>query len=265
MRIPRIKFSREDFDRLFKTALSYADEHKPAILAGIGLGFSYMATIKASKAGVEAKERIDDAKRVRSRTDPDRVFTKVDEFKAGAPAYIETVLWSAGSTFCIIKSTKVARSRELAAWGAYKVVQESYQSYKETIKENLGPKKADTIASKADAKLVEDISEESLEELQGGGTTLCIDAMSGRFFKTSIDRIKRAEAVINQRLYEEVYVCLNEFYQEIGIDENDMGNLIGWNNADCPIRIDISTQLTPKGEPCLVIRSDTLTTKYMYI
>lgn len=260
MKIPKI--SKADISRMLNSALAYSEAHKPTILTAIGIGFSYAAVYKSSKAGIKAKERIEDARRESVRRDPDREFTRLDTVKAAAPAFIETALLTAASTGCIVAGAKISHKRELAAWSAYGLAKESYDQYREATKEALTQKKAESIQSKADGILAKDVSTEDNDICGGNGTVLCIDAMSGRKFWSSVDKIKRAEAVLNQKLYEEVFVSLNEFYDILDIDPNDMGELIGWNSCDCPVRIEISTQLTKDDKPCLVMRSNDLTMRF---
>ena len=68
--------------------------------------------------------------------------------------------------------------------------------------------------------------------------------------KNTIDSIVNK---LNYQLNNSFYVSLNEFYDEIGLEENEMGSQLGWNNNSGLIEIDYSSQLSPRKEPCLVI------------
>ena len=50
-----------------------------------------------------------------------------------------------------------------------------------------------------------------------------------------------------------MYVSLNEFYTEIGLEPTKIGYDLGWNIDDGEIDIETSAQLSPDGTPCLVI------------
>ncbi len=55
------------------------------------------------------------------------------------------------------------------------------------------------------------------------GNTLCYDAISGRYFKSDIDKLKKAENELNRRMRDEMYISLNEFYYEIGLNPTKIG------------------------------------------
>ena len=86
------------------------------------------------------------------------------------------------------------------------------------------------------------------------GNTLCYDAVSGRYFKSDIETIRKAVNELNRRMLRENYVCLNEFYGEIGLPYTNLGDDIGWSiDRDGLIELDLSSQLAEDGTPCLVI------------
>ena len=51
----------------------------------------------------------------------------------------------------------------------------------------------------------------------------------------------------------EIYISLNEFYYEIGLNDIEIGNTLGWCIDGGFIDIDFSSQLADDGTPCLVI------------
>ena len=85
------------------------------------------------------------------------------------------------------------------------------------------------------------------------GNTLCYDAISGRYFKGDIDKIKKAEYELNRQMRDEMYISLNDFYYEIGLDNIKIGDELGWNIDDGYIDLSFSSQLASDGTPCLVI------------
>ena len=83
--------------------------------------------------------------------------------------------------------------------------------------------------------------------------TLCFDAISGRYFTSDIEKLKKAENELNKRMLSEMYISLNEFYNEIGLSGNDIGNNLGWNIDDGLIDLHFSSQLADDGRPCVVV------------
>ena len=89
--------------------------------------------------------------------------------------------------------------------------------------------------------------------IAAGGDTLCMDSMSGRYFKSDMESIKQAINKLNRRLTYENYISLNEFYGEIGLNDVKNGELLGWNIDSGLIEPTFSTCLTEDGRPCIVL------------
>ena len=87
----------------------------------------------------------------------------------------------------------------------------------------------------------------------GDGETLCYDVLSGRYFKSKIDKIKKAENDLNRRMRDEMYISLNDFYYEVGLEPIKLGDDLGWNIDNGYIDLRFSSQLATDGTPCLVI------------
>ena len=86
-----------------------------------------------------------------------------------------------------------------------------------------------------------------------GGNTICYDVISGRYFKSDRDTISRIVNDLNRKMRDEMYVSLNDFYYELGLDSTKMGDDLGWNIDKGYIEIDFSSHLDANGTPCLVI------------
>ena len=91
--------------------------------------------------------------------------------------------------------------------------------------------------------------------ITGRGNTLCHDAVFGSYFRSSREVIERAVNSINRQIVSgEMYASLNDFYDEIGLEHVDVGDLLGWNLDDGEIAIDFDYKGAHNGEPTLVIR-----------
>lgn len=259
MKIPKIDLSSA------LTDLSvFASEHSPAIFAATGVVGLISAGVWAVSNTPKALDRIDDARRKKAREKPDECFTKMDTVKSTFRLYSGPVILATVSTLCIFESTAISRKRELALAACYKATEEAYSTYREEVKKNIGEKKEKIIQEHTDEQTILKDPPPKGVTLQGRGASLCLDAMSGRYFYSDVDRIMRAQNILNKRLIEEMYISLNELYDELYIDQNDAGDLVGWNVDDGLIDIRISTQLTPDDEPCIVMRYDVVT-RYQYL
>lgn len=137
---------------------------------------------------------------------------------------------------------------------AYSLSEAAFAEYREKAAETVGEKKEAEIRDKvAKAQIERDPVSGHEVIMTGKGDTLCYDVVSGRYFKSSIEKIRRAENVLNRKLMDEMYVSLNEFYYELGLKCTGMGNELGWNVDDGLIDLHFSTQLSEDETPCLVV------------
>ena len=56
----------------------------------------------------------------------------------------------------------------------------------------------------------------------------------------------------------EMYIGLNEFYDEIGLAPTQLGEDLGWNVDGGEIQVTFSTQLADDGAPCLVLNYEVI-------
>ena len=85
------------------------------------------------------------------------------------------------------------------------------------------------------------------------GNTLCYDSISGRYFKSDIEKIKSVINYLNKKMLNEMYVSLSDFYNEIGLSHTNISDELGWNIDGGLIEVDFSSQISEDGTPCLVI------------
>ena len=89
--------------------------------------------------------------------------------------------------------------------------------------------------------------------ITGKGEVLCYDAISGRYFKSDVDKIRKAENILNKKLMNDMYCSLNDFYDLVGLPFTQLGFELGWNVNDSLVEIEFSTQLSEDDIPCVVV------------
>ena len=79
------------------------------------------------------------------------------------------------------------------------------------------------------------------------------DRISGRYFRSSIDYIRKQEVVVNQWMMAgEDWVSVNEWFSLIGLETLEDLEDMGWNVEE-GVHFDFDSCLAPSGEPCIVI------------
>ena len=238
-------------------------KHSPEILTGIGITGMLTTVVLAVRATPMALVRISQAEddkfnaQVDAGKDPETVndkLTALETIKATWKCYIPAAVTGTMSTVCLIGASSVSAKRNAALTTAYTLADAALKDYQEKTVETIGEKKEQAIRDAiAKDKLEKDPVTEKEVIITGSGTTRCYDSISGRYFESDVQTIRTAESSINRRLIHEMYISLNEFYWELGLEGTEIGDQLGWN-IDNPIELGpFSSQVSKDGVPCLVI------------
>lgn len=225
-------------------------KHSPEILTGLGIAGMITTTVLAVKATPKALDLINDRK--------DELETEklppIEVVKTAWKCYIPATLTCVTSTACLIGASSVHLKRNAALATAYKLSESAISEYKDAVIDKIGEKKEQTIRDKvAEEKMKKNPVSSSEVFITEKGNTLCYDTISGRYFKSDIDRIKRAENAINKQLLDEMYVSLNDLYDELDLDHTKLGDELGWKIDDGLVELYFSSQLADDGTPCVVM------------
>lgn len=225
-------------------------KNTPGILVGVGIVGMAGTTILAVKATPKAMKLIEDKKR---ELDVE-TLTPVETVKTTWKCYIPATVTGVMSTACLIGASSVSARRNAALATAYNLTKVALNDYKDAVVETIGEKKEQVVRDTAAKKKIERDPVQNTEVIvTERGTTLCYDAVFGRYFRSDIDSIKRAVNELNRSIVSSMYASLNEFYDEIGLPPIEIGDKLGWNVDDGQIEVDFSSQLAADGTPCLVI------------
>lgn len=231
-------------------------EHSPEILLGIGITGMLSSTILAVKATPKVYTMIEKEKEVR-RLECEPELTKVDILKMSWKPYLPAVISFGASTACLIGANSVNAKRNAMLATAYKLSERALVEYKDKVIEVVGEEKEKEIRDKvAKDKVAKDAVANKEVIITNKGDTLCYDSISGRYFKSDVDKIKKAENVLNHTMICNDYCSLNEFYDEIGLDATEMGSAIGWSINSGLFEIYFTSQITEDGQPCIVVNFD---------
>lgn len=247
---------KADVMKLIKTVKFGVRKKTPEILTGIGIAGMATTVVLAVKATPKALQLIEMKEiEIAEETDSDiRPLTAMETVKVAWKPYIPAVLMGVGSTACLIGGISVSARRTAALATAYKISETALSEYKEKMVETIGEKKVQAIKEKIDKETVEKNPVSSREVfVTEKGDTLCYDIMSGRYFKSDIEKIKKAVNEINRQLTYDYYVSLNEFYDELGLPDTKLGGELGWNLEDGLVEPSFSSQIAEDGTPCIVL------------
>lgn len=246
---------KKSISNFVKTVGNKLSEHSPEILTGIGITGLLSTTILAVKATPKALQLIDE-KKEEMNTDE---LTNTEVVKTCWKCYIPAAVTASVSVACLIGANSVNSKRNAVLATAYKLSESAFSEYKEKVIETIGEKKEEEVRDKiAKGRIEKNPVKNNEVIITGKGDVLCYDIVSGRYFKSDVDKIRKAENTLNKKLMNDMYCSLNEFYDLIGLPFTQMGFELGWNVNDSLVEIEFSTQLSEDDTPCVVIQYSVL-------
>ena len=243
--------SKEGLKRTIKSAGRVLTKYSPGIFTGIGITGMIGATFMAVKATPKALYLIE-AKKEESEVEE---LTPVETIKTCWKCYIPATLTTVLSAVCLIGASTVSAKRNAALATAYSISEAALREYQEKVVEVVGEKKEKAVRDAVAKDQIErdPVTKSEVVIIDSNSNTLCYEPLSGRYFKSTIDKIKKAEIKLDRQMIQEMYVSLNDFYWEIGLDGTDLGDKMGWNLSKGYMDLSFSSQLADDGTPCAVI------------
>lgn len=220
----------------------------PTILTGIAVTGLVSSVVLAIKATPKALDYVILEENLKGDD-----LTKKEVIQATWKCYIPTAIMSGVTIGCIIGSNQVNMRRGAALASAYSITEATLKEYQNKVVEVVGEKKAETIKDEIAKDIVAKNPASGQEVIiTGKGETLCLDVLSGRYFKSDIETIRKAENDLNSRMLQDEFISLNDVYYEFGLESTKLGDEMGWHQDDGLIYFEFSSQLTD-GVPCMVI------------
>ena len=243
--------SKEGLKRTIKSAGRVLTKYSPGILTGIGIAGMIGATFMAVKATPKALYLIETKKEEAEVEE----LTPIETIKTCWTCYIPATLTTVLSAVCLIGASTVSAKRNAALATAYSISEAALREYQEKVVEVVGEKKEKAVRDAVAKNQIErdPVTKSEVVIIDSNSNTLCYEPLSGRYFKSTIDKIKKAEIKLDRQMIQEMYVSLNDFYWEIGLDGTDLGDQMGWNLSKGYMDLSFSSQLADDGTPCAVI------------
>lgn len=258
---------KPNISKILSSIRTSAAKHSPEILTGIGIAGMITTTVLAVRATPKALRLIDDEKdRINQQLFDEAKAKGYEEFarmdrlnpveivKTTWTCYLPAVITGGVSVACLIGANSVNVRRNAALATAYTLSESALKEYQEKVVETIGEKKEQSVRDAiAKDKLEQNPVTNREVIITDKGDTLCFDVPSGRYFKSDIEKLKKAVNELNRRMRDEMYISLNEFYYEIGLNGIGIGDDLGWNIDNGYIEPSFSSQLAEDGTPCLVL------------
>lgn len=239
-----------------KSAKYFLGRNSSSILTGASIAGLVATTVMAVKATPKAMQILEDDKIVDEKQGLCRHYEHnlLEKAKLTWKCYIPTAIVGGLTISSMVWSNSINLKRAAALASAYSLSESRFRSYREKIIDRIGESKIKEIDSAvAKEKLDKDPLGSKEVILTGKGETLCYDAFSGRYFKSSVEEIKRILNRLSREMLSEDFVVLNDIYFELGLSRTKLGDNLGWHVSDGLVEPSFSAQLLEDGSPCIVL------------
>lgn len=205
------------------------------LFGGLALFECYKATKKLDDAIAAAeieknKKVLADKMQGKSMDEPIENLTTKEKIPVIAKTYWKTAVFAGLSAGLLIASVRLGRHQLKAAVLMASVAQNALDEHEKATEQVVGEKKAAEIKGKAAQNAVAK-NPPKLDGIidTGSGTTLCYDRLSGRYFWSDIEVIRRAVNNLNADLLDMGFVSLNDYYDALELPNVKYGSSSGWH------------------------------------
>lgn len=239
---------KKEINAFFNLAKYKLSNWSPHIFLGIGVigfGTTIVMACKATPKAIDLKNNAE--------IDKGCKLNLFEEVKAVTPAYWPSAVTGALSVGCFVLSTSISERKKAAALAAYSISEAALKTYQDKVIDTIGKKKEGDLRASIAQDKVNSTRPEAQYIISDHGLTMCFDSVSGRYFKSDIEKIRKAVNNINERMIDEMTCTLNDFYDELDIPPIAIGWLLGWDINRKILSVDYDSTLTKDNVPCLVL------------
>lgn len=223
-------------------------DNSPAILTALGVTGTLTTAYLTGKATLRAADLIEH--------ELPRNHEFKDEVKLVWKIYIPPATSAAFTICAIIGANRISNRRAAAIATAYSISERAFSEYKEKVIEKVGEKKERAFRDElAQDRVDANPPTDNTVIITDNGDVLCYDQFTGRYFKSSMEALKRAENEINHQIIHDGYASVSDLYYILGLPITAFSDEVGWNQ-DRMLEIVYSTTLSPDNKPCIAIDFD---------
>ena len=219
----------------FRAVGAAAEKNAPTILMLVGAGGSVTAMIMAIRETPKAHELLLKKKQEKKELAEDRgevpeEITLKEEAGIFFKVYWPALLTEAGAIACFLVANKIHLRRGAALAALYRASEETFRLYQDKVRDRIGEKEEHEVHRAVVKNQIEDAFAQDTHTIfeTGHGNQLFIDLWSKRIFRSNLEDIRHAQNSFNKRLLNEGDCSLNDWYDEIGLDDTCAGERLGW-------------------------------------
>jgi hypothetical protein len=238
-------------------------DHSPTILSGLAVGGLVATVALAVRATPAALDKIRSLREDKAYEagpllkDQDEAHrngpTTIEIIQATWTCYIPAGISGVATVACIVGANQIGLRKQAALAGAYALAETAFREYKDEVVKQIGANKERKVDETIAERKVAAMRPDTQVIITGGGDQLCYDELTGRYFRSDADKIRRAELELKTHVLRDMFVDHNVFYSLLGLEDVLIGEALGWNIEHLP-EVLFSSHLAPDGTPCLAVR-----------
>lgn len=169
--------------------------------------------------------------------------------KACGKLYIPAGISATLTITSVVYLNRVHSQRAAAYVAAYSLAERGYHEYKEAVKDAVGEDEEKRIRDRVAQKRVDETRPKEAIIVSPGLVMTC-ELYTGRYFQCSMEKLRKLEVEVNHRLVQGHTVSLSDFYYELGLEETQESDNVGWDDGRL-LELEFTTTLGPQSTPCL--------------
>lgn len=243
--------------KILRTAEKFVTDNSPGILTGLGVAGAVTTAVLASKAGYSSALLISE----HNHEDDVHDFYMPPKEKAKLvwKEFIPAAAVGTVTIAAIIAGNQIGTRRAAAITAAFKISEQLSEEYKKKVLETLGLQKEEKMRSELAAdKMIANPPPSGLL-IVAGSDVLCFDELSGRYFHSQIEAIRKAVNEINYKVNNYYCASLTDFYEMIGLSATGFSEEVGWN-TDKLLEVVFSTTMY-EDKPAVLLSYETAPTR----
>lgn len=219
---------KQSLPKLFCKSKLYLQKHSSTILTVVGAAGVIATAVTAVKATPKAIKLIEKAE-----SNKGEKLTTMETVVVAGPAYIPSAAIGASTIVCIFGANALNKRQQAALASAYALADNTYKEYRGKVKELLG----DETDIKIREAIAKDKRNDDVVAYAPGITTLAsrgekilfYEEYRGAYFEATMEDVLNAEYHLNRNFALRGYASLNEFYEFLGLEATDFGDILGWD------------------------------------
>lgn len=259
------------------------------ILTTAGIGAMAASTALAVKATPKASLKVDELRQQKQEaieaievSDNEELVAEVkltlmDYIKTCWVDYMPAAIAMGVGVACILIARRIDAAKIVALASAAKYAQDKLEEHQKALAklEPADREKVEEVISKTLVEQAGDIPPWATEtvvdpdtgvlvpiqDAEWGGDMLCLDSLSGQYFRSNPDKVERAVVAFrtsildsNSAVFGAAFGTVNDFYEYLGLQPSSLFDALGWTQ-DHPLSVYYDSTLTEESNrPILVLK-----------